>query len=166
MSSSSGFIFYQECSSDLIQDGNLDSNSVRKKRWTREEEEDTKDESPSPPELIDQTKRMFYFLANLNPESVKSEFRAVALMEKTVELVNIICDSGFLNPAFIQEVLRGFLFLLKEQGTEGIGEIENDDFVNLTEALDACTVTPNPITFTGLGCQLEMKVTRESTSLA
>ncbi len=113
---------------------------------------------PAPQKLIDQTKRMFYFLSHLNPEPIKSPLRAVALLEKTVELVGTICDPNFLNPIFLNEILRGFLFLLKEQGTERVLDVNDDDFILLTNALDSCAVAPNPLTLAGETCVAKIHV--------
>jgi len=108
-----------------------------------------------------QTKRMFYFLAGLNSESVDSPNRIVKLLKKSASIARSVCDPMFFKPRFIDESLRAFLFLLKEQGTERFKDVDVEDFTALMDTLESCGEAATPFKFVGNSCPLQFSVSFE-----
>lgn len=97
--------------------------------------------------IDEQTKRMFYFITGVNVEDVSSHLRVTKLFHNSVRLVHMICDPLFLKQEFLDNVEQGFLYLLKQQGLERLSDVDVDDFVMLSRALDYCMGDPDASVF-------------------
>ncbi|ODM96619.1 Phosphatidylinositol transfer protein alpha isoform [Orchesella cincta] len=103
-------------------------------------------------EVDDQTKRMFYYLTGINQEQVNSHLRVVKLFKMSVQLASMICDPIFLKPKFLQEIEKGFLFLLKEQGFDKVIDVDLESYNQLKKSMEHCTTNIKMVKFLGESC--------------
>ncbi|CAL8072270.1 unnamed protein product [Orchesella dallaii] len=108
-------------------------------------------------EVDDQTKRMFYYLTGINQEQVNSHLRVVKLFKMSVQLASMICDPIFLKPKFLQEIEKGFLFLLKEQGFDKVIDVDLESYNQLKKAMEHCTTHVKMVKFLGESCPTQTK---------
>ena len=115
------------------------------------------------PDVQNQTLRLFMYLTGhlIDENDGGPRFRLVELIKQSFNVTAAYISTPFLKPIFFEELLRSFLFLLRESDTGVIRDIGKRVFERLTASLDECQSLANlenKIHFTGKICQTTAKV--------
>lgn len=109
-----------------------------------------------------QTLRLFLYLSGLLADENENMpvIRLIRLLKKSFDILRKYCFAQYVPHDFTKEVLRSFLFLLRESDLAHVKDISVHEFAKINDVLERCLKgsPPNPFYLTGIVCKASSKV--------
>ncbi|CAL8113388.1 unnamed protein product [Orchesella dallaii] len=101
-----------------------------------------------------QTERLFKFMFGLSDDADDEgpNMRLVKILEQSFKIVGKFCDTKYVSLEFGEDILRAFLFLVREADLSRIIDIPVSEYHEIKEVLDMCENMSPTFSFTGNTC--------------
>ncbi|ODM93264.1 hypothetical protein Ocin01_13418 [Orchesella cincta] len=128
----------------------------------RDEDDEDPDLTPeeiarqNDPLVKDQTERLFKFMFGLsdNADDEGPNMRLVKILEQSFKIVGKFCETKYVSLDFGEDILRAFLFLVREADISRIIDVPVSEYEEIKEVLDMCeNMSPPPFEFKGRSCK-------------
>lgn len=161
---------FDRCSVDLDNPESVieaDVSTFTSPKWygcSEDEDDDDDSEVPSSPEeearrkdgpVFNQTERMFKFMLGLAKDVDENgpPLRIVELLKQCFKVLEKFCDTQYVSQDFGKDILKAFLFLLRDSDLSNFKDISVDDYEILKKTLIGCDNLEKPFTLFGRTCK-------------
>lgn len=106
--------------------------------------------------VFNQTERLFHFMVGARKDHRErpNNLRLVQILESCFDILRKYCDTNFVPADFGRDILKAFLFLLRDSDMRSFIDVTNENFEIMKKSLDECIKLKSPrFTLTGRTCK-------------